>query len=100
MRMCLVGKERVHVRIGKNVIDNFEKFSKNKKGLDGKVKELSEKDSNLLVSAKEKLLAELNRQEDGYRNNFNRVLNAIIASKEYAEFTDFIIEKVMPVFSA
>ena len=87
-----------YVRIGKNIVDNFEKFSKNKKGLDGKVKELSEKDSNLLVSAKEKLLAELNRQEDGYRNNFNRVLNAIIASKEYAEFTDFIIEKVMPVF--
>ena len=89
-----------YVRIGQSIINNFEKFTKKRKGLDGKEKQLSEKDSNLLVAAKEKLQAELNRQKDGYKNNFARVMNAIISSKEYIEFTNFVIEEVLPVFKS
>jgi len=89
-----------YMRIGNTVVNNFEKFTKKSKGLDGKEKELSEKDSNLLVAATEKLKAELKRQEDGYKNNFARVMNAIISSPEYAEFTTFILEKVLPVFKS
>ena len=89
-----------YVRIGQSIINNFEKFTKKRKGLDGKEKQLSEKDSNLLVAAKEKLQAELNRQKDGYKNNFARVMNAIISSKEYVEFTNFVIEEVLPVFKS
>ena len=87
-----------YVRIANSVVNNFEKYTKNSKGKDGKVKELSEKDSNLLVASVEKLRAEVNRQEDGYRNNFFRVVNAIITSPEYTTYLDFIIKDVMPVF--
>ena len=87
-----------YVRIANNVVNNFEKYTKNSKGKDGKVKTLSEKDSNLLVASVEKLRAEVNRQEDGYRNNFFRVVNAIITSPEYTTYLDFIIKDVIPVF--
>ena len=87
-----------YVRIANKVVNNFETYTKNSKGKDGKVKELSEKDSNLLVASVEKLRAEVNRQEDGYRNNFFRVVNAIITSPEYTTYLDFIIKDVMPVF--
>lgn len=87
-----------YVRIANSVVNNFEKYTKSSKGKDGKVKELSEKDSNLLVASVEKLRAEVNRQEDGYRNNFFRVVNAIITSPEYTTYLDFIIKDVMPVF--
>lgn len=87
-----------YVRIANSVVNNFEKYTKNSKGRDGKVKELSEKDSNLLVASVEKLRAEVNRQEDGYRNNFFRVVNAIITSPEYTTYLDFIIKDVIPVF--
>lgn len=87
-----------YVRIANSVVNNFEKYTKNSKGKDGKVKELSEKDSNLLVASVEKLRAEVNRQEDGYRNNFFRVVNAIITSPEYTTYLDFIIKDVIPVF--
>ena len=87
-----------YIRIANSVVNNFEKYTKNSKGKDGKVKELSEKDSNLLVASVEKLRAEVNRQEDGYRNNFFRVVNAIITSPEYTTYLDFIIKDVMPVF--
>ena len=87
-----------YVRIANSVVNNFEKYTKNSKGKDGKVKTLSEKDSNLLVASVEKLRAEVNRQEDGYRNNFFRVVNAIITSPEYTTYLDFIIKDVIPVF--
>lgn len=87
-----------YVRIANSVVNNFETYTKNSKGKDGKVKELSEKDSNLLVASVEKLRAEVNRQEDGYRNNFFRVVNAIITSPEYTTYLDFIIKDVIPVF--
>ena len=87
-----------YVRIANSVVNKFKKYTKNSKGKDGKVKELSEKDSNLLVASVEKLRAEVNRQEDGYRNNFFRVVNAIITSPEYTTYLDFIIKDVMPVF--
>ena len=87
-----------YVRIANNVVNNFETYTKNSKGKDGKVKTLSEKDSNLLVASVEKLRAEVNRQEDGYRNNFFRVVNAIITSPEYTTYLDFIIKDVIPVF--
>ena len=87
-----------YVRIANSVVNNFEKYTKNSKGKDGKLKELSEKDSNLLVASVEKLRAEVNRQEDGYRNNFFRVVNAIITSPEYTTYLDFIIKDVIPVF--
>ena len=87
-----------YVRIANSVVNNFEKYTKNSKGKDGKVKELSEKDSNLLVASVEKLRAEVNRQEDGYRNNFFRVVNAIITSPEYTTYLDFIIKDVIAVF--
>ena len=87
-----------YVRIANKVVNNFETYTKNSKGKDGKVKELSEKDSNLLVASVEKLRAEVNRQEDGYRNNFFRVVNAIITSPEYTTYLDFIIKDVIPVF--
>ena len=87
-----------YVRIANSVVNNFEKYTKNSKGKDGKVKELSEKDSNLLVASVEKLRAEVNRQEDGYRNNFFRVVNAIITSPEYTTYLDFIVKDVIPVF--
>ena len=84
-----------YLRVGKGVVNNFEKFTKSAAG--GK-EGLSEKDSNLLTAATEKLRAEMNRQEDGYKNNFPRVMNAIISSPEYVEFTNLIIEKILPVF--
>ena len=87
-----------YVRIANNVVNNFETYTKNSKGKDGKVKTLSEKDANLLVASVEKLRAEVNRQEDGYRNNFFRVVNAIITSPEYTTYLDFIIKDVIPVF--
>lgn len=85
-------------RIADTVVNNFEKFTKKRKGLDGKVKELSEKDSNLLVASTEKLKAEVARQKDMYTNNFFRVVNAIITSPEYTTYIDFIIKDVIPVF--
>lgn len=90
-----------YIRIANNIVNNFDKYttqlvkdkSKNKGGI-------SEKDSNLLFTAKEKLMSEVNRQEDIYKNNFYRVLNAIISSPEYTSYIDFIIENVMPVFAS
>lgn len=86
-----------YLTIAKNLVTNFEKYSKKMKTKDGK-KELSEKDSNLLVSGSQKLYAELDRQEDIYKNNFFRVANAIIASPEYVGYIDFIVSRVIPVF--
>jgi hypothetical protein len=34
-----------------------------------------------------------------YENNFYRVVNAIIATPEYATYMRFIIERVIPVFA-
>ena len=83
--------------IAEKVIDNFYKYSKLDK--DGTTKVLSEKDSNLLTSATTKLREKLNEQIDIYENNFYRVVNAIIATPEYATYMRFIIERVIPVFA-
>lgn len=83
--------------IAEKVIDNFYKYSK--LGKDGTTKVLSEKDSNLLTSATTKLHEKLNEQIDIYENNFYRVVNAIIATPEYATYMRFIIERVIPVFA-
>lgn len=87
-----------YVRIANTVVNNFEKYTKKRKDLKGNTKELSEKDANLLAASAEKLKAEVNRQDDAYKNNFFRVVNAIITSPEYVAYIDFINEKVMPVF--
>ena len=80
----------------RKVVDNFETYSKKDKS--GKNKQLSEKEQNLLTSGTEKLRMELSRQRDLYENNFFRVVNAIVASPEYIQYIDFIIENVIPVF--
>ena len=82
--------------IADKVVDNFETYSKKDKS--GKNKQLSEKEQNLLTSGTEKLRMELSRQRDLYENNFFRVVNAIVASPEYIQYIDFIIENVLPVF--
>ena len=82
--------------IANKVVDNFEKYSKRDKN--GKAKQLSEKEDNMLTSGVEKLRMELSRQRDLYENNFFRVVNAIVASPEYIQYIDFIIENVIPVF--
>lgn len=89
-----------YIRIANNVVKNFETYTLKKKlhGKDGSTKDLSEKDNNLVVAAREKLRAELDRQKDAYENNFPRVLNAIVSSEEYVKFCDFIIKRVLPVF--
>jgi hypothetical protein len=83
--------------IAEKVIENFDKYSRLDK--DGQTKVLSEKDSNLLTSATTKLREKLNEQIDMYENNFYRVVNAIIATPEYATYMRFIIERVIPVFA-
>ena len=82
--------------IADKVVDNFETYSKKDKS--GKNKQLSEKEQNLLTSGTEKLRMEISRQHDLYENNFFRVVNAIVASPEYIQYIDFIIENVLPVF--
>ncbi len=81
-----------YIKIGSTVVKNFETFSKKKMTDSGK--EMSEKDSNLLASSVEKLNAELNRQQDAYENNFNRVLLPIISCDAYKKFISFIINDV------
>ena len=83
--------------IANKVVENFEKYSKLDKKT-GKNKQLSEKESNMLTSGVEKLRMELSRQRDLYENNFFRVVNAIVASPEYIQYIDFIIDNVIPVF--
>ena len=83
--------------IANKVVENFEKYSKLDKKT-GKNKQLSEKESNMLTSGVEKLRMELSRQRDIYENNFFRVVNAIVASPEYIQYIDFIIDYVIPVF--
>lgn len=83
--------------IAEKIIDNFYKYSKLDK--DGTTKVLSEKDSNLLTAATTKLREKLNEQIDIYENNFYRVVNALIATPEYATYMRFIIERVIPVFA-
>lgn len=87
-----------YLSIARNLVENFVKHSRKLKTKDGK--EMSEKDDNLLFSAKTKLEAELDRQQDIYENNFYRVVNAIVSSKEYIEYIDFIIQHVIPVFKS
>ena len=82
--------------IAEKVVDNFETYSKKDKS--GNYKNLSEKEQNLLTSGAEKLRMEISRQRDLYENNFFRVINAIVASPEYIQYVDFIIENVLPVF--
>lgn len=83
--------------IAKKVIENFDKYSRLNK--DGETKALSEKDDNLLTSATTKLYEKLKEQIDIYDNNFYRVVNAIIATPEYAKYMNFIIDTVIPVFT-
>lgn len=97
--------KRVHTRyeemlkhyekIARKLVDNFGKFSLKKKG--GSYK-LSEKNDNLITSSTEKLYAEIERQMDIYKNNFFRVINAIVSSPEYVNYINFIINQVLPVF--
>lgn len=87
-----------YIRIATTVVNNFEKYTKLNVTKDNK--QLSEKDSNLLVASKEKLIAEVHRQEDAYKNNFFRVMNAIISSPEYISYINFILESVIPVFES
>ena len=82
--------------ITNKVVENFEKYSKRDKN--GKAKQLSEKEDNILTSGVEKLHMKLSEQRDLYENNFFRVVNAIVASPEYIQYIDFIIENVLPVF--
>lgn len=84
--------------IANGVVKNFDTYTRKKKREKGK--DLGEKDSNLLLAANQKLQAEVERQIDGYENNFFRVANAIITSPEYTTFVDFIIKNVIPVFKS
>lgn len=87
-----------YIRIANTVVNNFEKYTKLSLTKDGK--ELSEKNATLLTTSKEKLNAEVKRQEDAYKHNFFRVMNAIIASPEYVSYINFILEDVLPVFES
>lgn len=88
-----------YIKIARHVVSNFNKYT-TKMVNDKSSKGMSEKDSNLLFTANEKLEAEINRQQDIYTSNFYRVLNAIITSDAYLKYIDFIIENVLPVFSS
>ena len=77
-----------YLNIGNGIIKNFEKYTKAD----------DEKHENLLVASKEKLQAMWDQQKDQYENLFPYVLNEIINDGAYAQYIDFIIESVLPVF--
>lgn len=77
-----------YLNIGNGIIKNFEKYTKAD----------DEKHENLLVASKEKLQAMWDQQKDQYDNLFPYVLNEIINDGAYAQYIDFIIESVLPVF--
>lgn len=87
-----------YIRIANMIVNNFEKYTKS--GLVKNGKTISEKDATLLATSKEKLIAEVKRQEDMYKHNFFRVMNAIIASPEYVSYINFILEDVLPIFES
>lgn len=77
-----------YLNIGNGIIRNFEKYTKAE----------DEKHENLLVASKEKLQAMWDQQQDQYERLFPYVLNEIINDGAYAQYIDFIIERVLPVF--
>lgn len=77
-----------YLNIGNGIIKNFEKYTKAD----------DEKHENLLIAAKEKLQAMWDQQKDQYENLFPYVMMEIVNDGVYAEYIDFIIEKVLPVF--
>ena len=77
-----------YLNIGNGIIKNFEKYTKAD----------DEKHENLLVASKEKLQAMWDQQKDQYEHLFPYVLNEIINDGAYAQYIDFIIESVLPVF--
>lgn len=77
-----------YFNIGEGIIKNFEKYTKAE----------DEKHENLLVASKEKLQAMWDQQKDQYEHLFPYVLNEIINDGAYAQYIDFIIESVLPVF--
>lgn len=77
-----------YLNIGNGIIRNFEKYTKAE----------DEKHANLLVASKEKLQAMWDQQQDQYERLFPYVLNEIINDGAYAQYIDFIIERVLPVF--
>lgn len=77
-----------YLNIGNGIIRNFEKYTKAE----------DEKHENLLVASKEKLQAMWDQQKDQYERLFPYVLNEIINDGAYAQYIDFIIERVLPVF--
>lgn len=91
-----------YISIGNRVIKNFEKYTKNKKGEANKSnidqKELSEKDDNLLFASVKKLDAKWDQQKDYFKNNFDKIVLAVVQSKDYQAYINFIIEKVLPIF--
>ena len=91
-----------YISIGNRVIKNFEKYTKNKKGEANKSnidqKGLSEKDDNLLFTSVKKLDAKWDQQKDYFKNNFDKIVLAVVQSKDYQAYINFIIEKVLPIF--
>lgn len=91
-----------YISIGNRVIKNFEKYTKNKKGEANKSnidqKGLSEKDDNLLFASVKKLDAKWDQQKDYFKNNFDKIVLAVVQSKDYQAYINFIIEKVLPIF--
>lgn len=91
-----------YIGIGNRVIKNFEKYTKNKKGEAGKSsidqKGLSEKDDNLLFTSVKKLDTKWDQQKDYFKNNFDKIVLAVVESKDYQAYINFIIEKVLPIF--
>lgn len=77
-----------YLNIGNGIIRNFEKYTKAE----------DEKHANLLVASKEKLQAMWDQQQDQYERLFPYVINEIINDGAYAQYIDFIIERVLPVF--
>lgn len=77
-----------YLNIGNGIIRNFEKYTKAE----------DEKHENLLVASKEKLQAMWDQQQDQYERLFPYVLNEIINDGAYAQYIDFIIERVLPLF--
>lgn len=77
-----------YLNIGNGIIRNFEKYTKAE----------DEKHENLLIASKEKLQAMWDQQQDQYERLFPYVLNEIINDGAYAQYIDFIIERVLPVF--
>ena len=76
--------------IGDGIIKNFEKYTDVK----------DEKHANLLVAGKEKLQGMWDAQKDMFNNNFSHILIEIVASPQYTEYLNFILERVMPTFKS